>query len=84
MIETHGIDLGKIARGLASGRFAIIEDELHKKCSRCGDYWPADREFFYPSPQCRCGLHTYCRACFLEIRAAGSIEAARSDANARL
>lgn len=68
MVETYGIDLERIARHLAAGRFRITDGMLEKRCGRCGDYWPADREFFYSSTQCACGLHTFCRACFLEAR----------------
>lgn len=67
-VETYGISLQRIARHLASGRFRIADGMLEKRCGRCGEYWPADLEFFYPHRQCSCGLHTYCRACFLEAR----------------
>lgn len=35
-----------------------------KRCARCGEYWPADKEFFYQLPDGR--LHSYCHACFIE------------------
>ena len=34
-----------------------------KQCSRCGEWWPADTEFFYRNGA---GLHSYCKACVLE------------------
>jgi hypothetical protein len=36
-----------------------------KQCARCKEWWPADTEFFYRKGD---GLHSYCRACFLERR----------------
>lgn len=67
-VQTFGIDLAAIARGLAKGLFRIEEGELHKRCSRCREYWPADREFFYPAYHVAHRLHTYCKACYVEQR----------------
>lgn len=41
-----------------------IETELGTEiqCSRCNDFWPADREFFYTA---RGKLHPWCKACYL-------------------
>ncbi|MCF7770488.1 MAG: hypothetical protein E2602_14360 [Achromobacter sp.] len=41
-----------------------IETELGTEiqCSRCKDFWPADREFFYTA---RGKLHPWCKACYL-------------------
>ncbi|MFY1879920.1 hypothetical protein ACOTCJ_13750 [Achromobacter xylosoxidans] len=41
-----------------------IETELGTEiqCSRCMDFWPADREFFYTA---RGKLHPWCKACYL-------------------
>lgn len=44
----------------------ITELGKEKRCYRCGDYWPADREFFYY----RNGKpHDMCRACENEYNA---------------
>ncbi|GAI63947.1 unnamed protein product [marine sediment metagenome] len=38
-----------------------------KQCSKCKEWWPATREFFYGSK--RDGLHPWCKACILEAKA---------------
>jgi hypothetical protein len=49
-----------------SGRFIQTEIGLECRCARCGDYWPADSEFFHLTPR---GLpHSYCKACFVEYQ----------------
>lgn len=35
-------------------------------CSKCGEYWPADPEFFYRS---KTGLRGVCKACYAEQEA---------------
>lgn len=35
-----------------------------KRCYRCGEFWPADEEFFNRLSDGR--LHSYCRACCTE------------------
>lgn len=48
---------------------AVVPEEVElgpqRRCTRCGDYWPADPEFFYTR---RHGteLHSWCRACWGE------------------
>lgn len=37
-----------------------------KRCARCGEYWPADEEFFAICKNNKGGLHSYCRACCTE------------------
>jgi hypothetical protein len=41
-----------------------IESELGEevKCAKCGDFWPADPEFFYLSNG---RLHSWCKACYV-------------------
>ena len=39
-----------------------------KQCPICKEWWPADTEFFYKASDRKDGLHSYCRACFLEKR----------------
>jgi hypothetical protein len=34
-----------------------------KRCSRCGECWPADREFFSPDRHTHDGLAHTCKAC---------------------
>lgn len=40
-----------------------IETELGKeiRCSKCGEFWPADTEFFFNSGGT---LHSWCKACY--------------------
>ena len=40
------------------------DGELERQCTQCGEWWPADKEFFYPNG--KHGLHTQCKACYLE------------------
>lgn len=40
---------------------------LEKQCGRCGEWWPADREFFTTGSGAY-GLHSWCRACQTERR----------------
>lgn len=44
------------------------EGEQEKRCSRCEEWWPADGEFFFWSKAN--GLHSWCKACYMEDRAA--------------
>lgn len=48
-------------------RVAIVTElgrEL--KCNRCGDFWPADEEFWYREGAR--GFHSWCKACYREWR----------------
>ncbi len=56
-----------------SDKERLDEDgRLERHCSRCDEWWPADKEFFYTSgpyngkgpPQ----LHSWCKACYQEVR----------------
>jgi|GEM_PF-1047459 len=57
----------QIARGIKSGRYLMTELGLERLCSRCGDYYPADTEFWYYQPSAAAGLHNNCHACYREI-----------------
>ena len=37
-----------------------------KQCTKCHDWWPASREFFYTSGHRSGELHSWCIACVLE------------------
>ena len=43
-----------------------------KQCSICGEYWPADREFFFADPSVKRGLRSCCKACWRESLASES------------
>jgi hypothetical protein len=47
-------------------RYRQTEIGLEARCSKCRDYWPADSEFFYVSPDGR--LHSWCKACYVQDR----------------
>ena len=49
-------------------RTIVTELGEEKRCTRCGDYWPADGEFFGHQPNNRNGLSSQCRACLAESR----------------
>jgi len=34
-----------------------------KQCTKCGEWWPADTEFFYRQQNVRSRLHAWCIAC---------------------
>ena len=42
------------------------EEELgvQRRCSRCGEFWPEDDEFFYPSTKGPGCFQSWCRACW--------------------
>lgn len=50
----------------------INEDgERERQCAKCLEWWPADTEFFYSTGRkARPKLHSYCKACYLEWKAA--------------
>lgn len=50
---------------LRAGRLRETELGLEKRCSVCGDYWPADTEFFYAKGA---GLMSCCKACYVARR----------------
>jgi hypothetical protein len=37
-----------------------------KLCSKCNEYWPADKEFFYTNKKAKDGLYHWCKACYAE------------------
>jgi len=40
---------------------------LVKRCSKCGEWWTATKQFFYPAPgRPPTGLHSWCIACARE------------------
>lgn len=58
-----------IAAGVASGKFLLTDLGLEKICSTCGEFWPADSQFFTlrgEAAEAR-GLSSSCRACTAEM-----------------
>ena len=47
----------------------LVQDE-EKQCTRCGEWWPADLEFFHASTKGKAGLNYQCKACYREWLAA--------------
>lgn len=48
------------------------ETETTKQCHKCGEWWPATKEFFYSMPRRPDKLRSPCKACIDEQRAASS------------
>ena len=48
------------------------EEGPEKLCTRCGEWWPADGEFFYSDPDGVAGLFYCCKACYQEWKAANA------------
>ncbi len=47
------------------------DGELEKQCTKCGDWWPADNEFFFTTgTRAKKKLHSWCKACYLEEKRA--------------
>ena len=61
-------DQHTLARRIKRGVYAYIENDLHKRCIVCKEYWPADTEFFYDSKAHHDGIGDTCRACSCEKR----------------
>ncbi|MBH04008.1 MAG: hypothetical protein CMP08_07775 [Xanthomonadales bacterium] len=58
---------GFITASIAAGRYRLTEPlGLEKLCTGCGDYWPADTEFFYAKRDDLAGLSSLCKACYRE------------------
>lgn len=50
----------------ASHQPAAITSAPEKPCSKCGECWPADTEFFYRQAGRPDGLGSMCKACYAE------------------
>lgn len=54
-------------RGMTTGQYRVSVDVgLERLCYCCGNYWPADSEFWSPRSDRACGVDAYCRACAVE------------------
>lgn len=57
-----------LKRGLTEGRYRYDEfGDIEKCCARCGEWLPADDEFFYFLKE-RKALASYCIACCIELK----------------
>ncbi len=57
----------KLENFLVSGRYKYNEiGQLEKLCNTCGEYWPADTEFFYKDKHATTGLNAHCIPCYQE------------------
>lgn len=56
-----------LARGLRTGQYRETDLGIEKQCTRCGEFWPVDDEF-YPVQREAAGVRaaSMCRACFVE------------------
>lgn len=59
-----------LQRRLRKGLYVLTALGLEARCSRCGDTWPADTEFFHAAPNTTTGLCCMCKACHAEWRGA--------------
>lgn len=50
-------------------------------CTRCGEYWPADREFWFMT---RGDPHSWCKACYVEYRVSLGLQSGRGRLHHRL
>mgnify|MGYP001572882745 CR=1 FL=1 len=56
--------------------YILTELGREKRCPHCGEYWPADREFFWPrlsGPKAGL-LRPWCHACEEEYKRARKLE----------
>lgn len=37
---------------------------LEIECCKCGEFYPADTEFFYAQKNTKYGIHSWCKACY--------------------
>jgi hypothetical protein len=51
-------------------RFRQTELGLEARCSKCGEWWPADSEFFY---MLHGRPHSWCKACYIADRVAKGV-----------
>lgn len=74
-----------LAAGLARDLYVRTDLGLEKRCSRCGEYWPADTGFFLQRAESGDGLHNWCKACLADWRqhwrAAAPIQSQPTDDN---
>ncbi len=59
-----------LGRLLAKRIWMISPLGLERRCAKCGEFWPADTEFFLPTTTGAGVLHCWCKACYKEWRAA--------------
>ncbi len=51
------------------GKEKMTEIGLERQCTKCHDWWPATREFFYATGRAdHPKLHSWCKACYEEGR----------------
>lgn len=53
----------KAKEGRFKANYQITELGLEKRCSKCGEFWPADTGFFSPNSNT---LHSHCQGCSSE------------------
>jgi hypothetical protein len=41
-----------------------------KRCRKCGEFWPADTQFYSPDSSAKDGLHGQCKACCSDYKRA--------------
>lgn len=46
-----------------TSRYRETELGIEARCSKCGEFWPADGEFFFT---CKGRVHSWCKDCYLQ------------------
>lgn len=54
------------ARRLKEGRVKFTELGREVPCTKCGEWLPAETEFFHACKSKPAGIHCWCRACYNE------------------
>lgn len=56
-----------LARGLRTGTYRETDLGIEKQCTRCGEFWPVDDEFYSVQREADgARASSMCRACFVE------------------
>ncbi len=68
------VPAARLARWLQRGKYIYTALGLERLCNHCGEFWPADTEFFYSVPSQPGGLNEWCKACYRDWRDARNLK----------
>jgi len=66
-----GVKPALFAMRMTYGKYAVIDEVLHKRCERCRVSRPANREHFYTGVIDQDGLDKRCKDCVKTLRKGG-------------